>query len=509
MSNVEGLSSLRSVATGSFWNFVGRGLPLLVALFVTPLLIRQLGVDRWGLFTLALSLGVALSIFDFGISRALTRAVAEKLGQGQDDEVPGLIITAVWVLLGLGLIGWMAGHVLMPMLIDRILRVPPELREEAILAFRVLMTSTPLILLNFALNGVLMAYQKYRASSFLSILVTTAYFVGPVLVLAVWDSLTIVMVAMVGVRLLYTVGASWIALRTVPGLYSRPAFRLDLMPQLLRVGLWVALSGLLTPFLMYADRFMIAALLPLSAVSYYATPFDLVARFAILPVAITTALFPALSACHGTLPERTAALMRQGILAVSLTVFPACLLTVVFSSELLTLWLGSEFSTKSHAILQLLGTGIFFSCISLVLVSLLDAIGRPDLGAKLLIGKIFVFLPLSAALIYQLGTEGAAVAFMLRTCTGAVGRLWLCARFYQLAAGDAQRILIVLTMAGGLLLACAVPVSLPVRCVATVVALLSFSVVATSCLLRWSEAQRLFSITWGFAVRRMMWANVP
>jgi O-antigen/teichoic acid export membrane protein len=46
----------RRLVSGILWNGLGRGLPLLLALVITPFLVAQLGVERWGLFTLALAL---------------------------------------------------------------------------------------------------------------------------------------------------------------------------------------------------------------------------------------------------------------------------------------------------------------------------------------------------------------------------------------------------------------------------------------------------------------------
>ena len=46
----------RRLVSGIIWNGLGRGLPLLLALVITPFLVGALGVERWGLFTLALAL---------------------------------------------------------------------------------------------------------------------------------------------------------------------------------------------------------------------------------------------------------------------------------------------------------------------------------------------------------------------------------------------------------------------------------------------------------------------
>jgi O-antigen/teichoic acid export membrane protein len=66
----------RRLVSGIFWNGLGRGLPLLLALVITPFLVAALGVERWGLFTLALALIGIFGVFDLGLGMALTRGVS-------------------------------------------------------------------------------------------------------------------------------------------------------------------------------------------------------------------------------------------------------------------------------------------------------------------------------------------------------------------------------------------------------------------------------------------------
>ena len=63
-----------------------RLVPLLVGLAVLPLLIRTLGLDRYGFLTLVWVLVGYASIFDFGIGRVLIRVVALRLARGDDGR---------------------------------------------------------------------------------------------------------------------------------------------------------------------------------------------------------------------------------------------------------------------------------------------------------------------------------------------------------------------------------------------------------------------------------------
>ena len=306
----ERRASAGRLLAGTLWNAAGRGLPLLLALALTPVLVHQMGIERWGLFTLALALVGVFGVFDLGLGAALTRALSTRIGTGDGGtaELAGAAMTA------LGAIGALAAalaYAVVPFLVTRLLNTPPELQAEAVTAFRLLCLASPLVVLNAALWGMLAAYQRFRAANLATIPVSAFYYIGPVLVLAVWQSLVGVVLVLLAARLTNTVCYFLLARRDLPGLgLTWP--RRALIGPLLRMGGWMSASGILTQALLYADRFLIGALLTLSAVAFYATPLDLVMRMWILPLAVAQTMLPAMASAYATHAVMTAGLLRRG-----------------------------------------------------------------------------------------------------------------------------------------------------------------------------------------------------
>ena len=437
----------RRLVSGVMWNALGRGVPLLLALALTPVLVHLMGTDRWGLFTLALAMVGIFGVFDLGLGMALTRAVSERIGEGRGAEAPALVGATLVALLGLSAVMAGLAYALMPLLVGSVLIVPPELEAEALAAFRVLALAAPLVVLNAALWGVLAAWQRFRAANLVNMPVSVFYYLGPVLALLLWDSLVGVMLALVLVRLVSGIAYAWLAWKDVPGL-GLAAPRFGLLRPLLRQGGWMSLSGALTQVLLYADRFLIGALIGLTAVAFYATPLDLVIRMWILPVAVAQALLPAFAGAFRTAPEKTVLLMRRGALIVAGLVLPACLVLVALAEWLLWLWLGTAFAEGGGTVLRILGAGIFFSCLAFVPGTLLDAIGRPDVTATFSLVQAALFLPLGALLLVLVGIEGAAIAWALRAAADCAGRFLLAARFYPPAAEAGRALLPFLAVTG-------------------------------------------------------------
>lgn len=461
-------ASGRRLIAGVAWNALGRGLPLILALLLTPILVRQLGIERWGIFTLALALVGVFGMLDLGIGPALTRALAERIGNHEREGEGAMVASAIAMLGAVSVAGSIAAFLAVPALVTRVLNVPPALQDEAIAAMRVLVASAPLVVVNAALWGVLAAHQRFRAANLVSMPVGIFYYLGPVLVLSVWNTLSGAMLALVACRLVNTLSY---AVLVRPLLPSFGPVRLAAVVPLLRIGGWMTFSSALSQALNYADRFLVGAMLTMAAVAFYATPLDLVMRFWIFPVAVAQALLPALASSFRSLPAETAALLRRGVLLVGAIVLPAALLLAIFAEPLLRLWLGQAFAAGSAAVARILAVGILFNCLAFAPGSLIEAIGRPELLARFSLVQAVLFLPLSALLLLLVGIEGAAIAWALRAATDCAGRLLLAAHVYPAAAAALRPLALPIAIGGTGLLAAALLPMLPAVAIAGATAL--------------------------------------
>ena len=423
------VADTRTVAISTLWNLLGRAGPIVVAVLATPALVHALGDSRWGVFTIALSLIGIFGIFDFGLGRALTRTIAERLAAGETARAASTVITGAIVLTGLGVAGAAIAAGLARYWVLNVLQTEPGLQTEVLDALYILCASAPLVLLNAAMWGVIAAYQQFRVANLINIPIMIMYYVGPLGLLYVWNSLTGVMLVLLACRLAMTVGYGAVCLRQMPGLLrARPD--LGDLPLLLRVGGWMTISNLAFPVLMYGDRFVIASVLSVADAGYYATSFDLVARLSIISIAVMGSAFPAFAGSFRSNPANTVAVFRRSIVAIALLLFPGCLLLSAFSAPLLGLWLGAQFAQHGAIVLVWLSFGILLTCLDGVVSGLIDGIGRPDVNAKFSMAEIVLYCPVLVFLLGRFGIEGAAIAYALRCAADLAVRLWLIGRLY-------------------------------------------------------------------------------
>lgn len=436
------LTGSATVVRGALWNIAGRVAPLLVALAATPFLVTALGLARWGIFALALSLVGLFGMFDFGIGRALTRVVAADLGDETRAaaQTSRTVMTGLALLGGLGVAGGIAAAIGVRAYTEGFLDLPAALEREVMLALYVLCAAAPLVLLNAALWGVLAAHQRFAAANLVNLPILALYYLGPLAALQLWDSLVAAMLVLVACRAAMGWAYWRLCLRAMPSLRdARPDF--GAAGPLLRQGGWITVSGVLWPITLHLDRFIIAARLSAEAAAYYATPFDLVIRLAVLGQAVVASAFPAMATALVAEPAAVGRLFRHSVLAIAGLLLPCCLLCILFAEALLTLWLGAAFADAAAPAMRWLAAGVLLFALDSVATALIDGAGQSRRNALLAVADLAFYVPALLLLLDGMGIAGAALAWTLRALlTGAV-RLALAVSVHPLLRADLHALL--------------------------------------------------------------------
>jgi len=436
-------ASTGRVLSSTLWNIVGRVGPSLVTLAVIPHLITTLGLARWGIFTIALTLVGSFGIFDFGLGRALTKTIAERITEGRHAESADMAVSGIIALTFLGTIGGLIVAFFMGTWVDHAMKIPPELRMQTRNAMWVLCATAPLVMINAAMWGVISAFQKFRAANLVNIPINIFYYIGPLLVLTVWNNLIGVMLSLAACRLAMTVGYAIICLRTMPELrHARP--HINQIKPLLSLGGWMTVSNVLFPLLVYFDRYIIASVLPVAITSFYTTPFEVVSRFSMLTNAVTSSLFPAFAGSWRANPDNMRRLYLHSAVMVSSLLLIPCLLTATFSTQILSLWLTPDFARHSSTIMRFLCLGVLVSGIDSVSDTMIDAIGRPDVNAKFSLVELILYVAALFGLLHSFGILGAAIAWTTRVVLDTLVRLWLGARLYPHVRQSTTRVAILI-----------------------------------------------------------------
>lgn len=423
------LTGSKLLVKNILWNLVGQGVPLIAAVFAIPLLIKGLGIERFGVLTLAWMVIGYFSLFDFGIGRALTKVVAEKLGGGHTEDVPAIAWTALLLMLLLGVTGAIVVASLSPWLVHSVLKIPVVLQQETLNTFYLLALSIPVVISTAALRGILEAYQRFGLVNVIRVPMGLFMFIGPLLVLPFSKSLFWVVAMLVAGRLVAWFVHFVFCLRISPCLKDGVTVRGELMGLLFRFGGWMTVTNIVGPLMAYMDRFIIGALMAITYVAYYATPYDLASSLGLIPGALAGVLFPAFAASFMQDRNHTELLYSRGVKYTFLALFPISLIFVIFAHEIIEIWLGGAFAQNSTHVLQWLVVGRFIVGLAQIPFALIQSAGRPDLTAKLHFIELPFYLLIVWWLIGVYGIEGAAVAWVARVAVDALFLFGMAQRF--------------------------------------------------------------------------------
>lgn len=414
MSGVKSLTSGRLLARSAIWNFTGMAAPMLVALFAIPLLIDGMGKERFGMLSI-IWMGVGyFSLFDLGLGRALTKLVSERLGTGQTDDMGPLIWTALALLATLGAIGGLIIFVLSGPLIQHVLQVDASLESEAVNAFRILGAGLPLVIMFTALVGLLEAHQRFGTIAAIRIPLGILTFAGPLATLQISPSLILATgILLMGraLALMFCFACATTARNELKTPFSPQKAH---MKPLFSFGGWLTVTNIVGPLMTYLDRFFVGAILNMTSVTYYATPYEVLQRAQILSNSIMGVLFPAMATAAVSDTKRLRDLYSTSIWLLLCLMLPLTAGFFLLAPEALDIWLGQEFSTKSTPIVQYLAVGWMINTLARPSFTVLQSIGRPDLIAKTHLAELIPYLIALWFFTSTFGIVGTAMVWSLR-----------------------------------------------------------------------------------------------
>jgi O-antigen/teichoic acid export membrane protein len=152
-------TTIRNLISGTTINSVGLVIVSILNMLLVPIILNNLGIERFGLIVSASTFSIIgfVSMLDFGIPGALTRSVADLTSKGSDHERLELILSCLCVFCIIGMIACGLLFALSPLIVDKLLNVPPAYSEDFLIVFRVLLCTYifqfPLLIIKSVFQG--------------------------------------------------------------------------------------------------------------------------------------------------------------------------------------------------------------------------------------------------------------------------------------------------------------------------------------------------------------------
>ncbi len=416
-----------SIRRHTTFNLVGTVIPIAVSLVTIPIYIDVVGESRYGVLAIAWLLLGYFGLFDLGLGRATAQRIA-KLTNGEPTERSETFWTALAINSAMGLVGAIVMWPVALYFFDNHFLVDAELEPEILSAVAWLALAVPIATISGVMSGTLQGLSKFFELNVISVAGSALLQIIPLTIAIVY-----------GPDLAWLLPATIFTRVCVAGIlfqrcYSHILAGRDikvsraLSSKLLKFGGWVTVSSVIGPMMVILDRFVIGAQLGAKYVTFYTVPFQLAERTNVIPVALSSALFPRLA--QTGLDKGGSVLADKALRSLVIIITPLFIIGIFSFDWFLRLWIGGDFAAKASMVGQILLLGFWGNAIARIPHALLQASGRPDIVAKCHLAELLPYFFLLYFGLEYLGIVGAAIAFSVRSIADSVVLLY-CANIIR------------------------------------------------------------------------------
>ncbi|HAV4963191.1 TPA: flippase [Acinetobacter baumannii] len=393
-----------SLIKNSIWNLAGFVIPSILAIPGMAILTRNLTVSEYGLFMLVFALIGYISIFDFGLNRAIIRFIA--INENNLLKKEKILGTSILVLSSIGI----SLLILMYLCLDLIVGVLniEGIKNEVVqnsLIFAII--SIPFFLVTQCFTGYLEGLQKFKLLNIQKTISNSLLVLLPVVFVLIESRVDYVIMGLMIGRILNLLISFFFYLR-----FDRIDLKIDfsIIRDMVFFGGWITVSNIISPIMTYFDRFILSHLTNISTVGFYSVPTEIVSRMSIIHGSIAKALFPYMSSKENISKKQ----YFKYMFSLFLITLIFCIPFFIFGDVIVRLWVGEKYLGVSVDILKILLIGLIFNAMAQVPFTLIQASGFSKTTALIHLAELFPYLAIMIYMIFNYGIYGAAIAWVLR-----------------------------------------------------------------------------------------------
>ncbi len=443
-ASVNGNSSAgmgRRVASGGAWTMLGEVARFLAALVATHFTVLVLGKTSYGVWSLLTRITSSLSFSDAGVGVASTKYVSEAFARGDKEGER----RALWTSLLAGFVPSLLVALLMLGLAPRVVHeffggVPEPLQGPMTLGLQIGAFAFVLRTISSVFNSPLLARMRLDLNTLISYggivaqiaLVPLALKLGGL----AWGT-----AVSLGVWIITGTIYTWLTARLLPG-SLRPVLDRELLRPIVRMGIGTLVMALAAQALYSADAIIVGKLLKIEQAGYYNIAFQASTMLSILPAASAQALMPAFirMLARGEHDELQA-LVRRAMRASCLVLPPVVALMCVAARPFFLHWASDPaYAANATPAFFCLIAGLALNVLMTVPFTLLMAMGRTDITARIGLFEVVPFVLYTWALTSVYGIVGAALGRSLRFAIASAIVFPLTARLSRVRFSPALRL---------------------------------------------------------------------
>ena len=397
----------------SIRNMSGAAIPALINIFTIPFIVRALGNESYGAFTLIAAIIGYFALLDVNVTSGSVKYVAEHNARGEHEELLEVISFGALMYLAIGLVGAASIYLFAAPLTSRVFAVAPQLQPLFTSTLQVAALGFFLTQMQVYLNSIPQSLQRYDVTAVLEVLFGIGVPLGSVALL--WGgyglfAMVVFRVAASAVNVLFLL---LVIRRLIPRFsWVRPSKLVA--RKLASFSGYSYLSRIAAVTYNHADKLVIGALVSMTELTYFTVPSTLVNRLLGLTFRMGSVLYPVASELdalgdHGQLEKVYLSATRY--LNYINTYF--VMMVSLFAYQILYWWLGERFAANGRWIMIIMALSMLLDSFTNLPSLLNDGLGHPKLTGMFAVARAAISLVLTLVLTKALGIVGAALSHLI------------------------------------------------------------------------------------------------
>lgn len=402
-------------------NYIGRTWSSILAIALIPVYIKFMGIESYGLVGFFATLTSVIGLLDLGIGATMTRELARRsVDSDQENSQRDLVRTLELIYWGLALLAGLLIYLCSSFIANSWVNSENISSSNIVSAIQLMGISLAFQFPMSLYQGGLMGLQRQVLVNIINIILSTFRGGGVILVLWLvapnivvffqWQVLT----SIIGSVMFF--GAMWFSL---PKSKRAAKFKFQIINDIWKYAAAISANALLGIILSQLDKVILSKMLSLKMFGYYSIAATVSSAIWMIIIPFNSALFPSLVQLYEKKDmTQLRRLFHTSSQWLSLILFPVCAVIIVFSSQILSLWMNDPLIAKnSHLIVSLLVFGTMLNGIVSLPANCAPAFGWPLLVTYTNLLQVFLIVPLIVFMVYWYKGIGAGIAWIIMNST--------------------------------------------------------------------------------------------
>ncbi|MEW6128482.1 MAG: oligosaccharide flippase family protein [Acidobacteriota bacterium] len=400
----------RNILLNTLTSYADDIVDAITMLILIPFLIKTLGKDSFGLWSLIWAFVSLFELADLGFAASIVKYVADAKGRGDSERLKKIVGTMFWVYAGIGAL-LLSGVLLSLLFFNRLFDIPDAYSGAAKFVLIVLGARSAMLMPLGMFRGVIAGYQKASVANVYKTIAAILYFIASLIVLSILPDIKAFAVVnlVLGVLPMIVIGIH--VKKTIPDIQLSPKiFDRKIIKEIGSFSIYFTIIQVSRFIYTRVDSIIIKAFLPLEMVAVYAISMRLSEKSSQFCFQLIKNLSPVVAELHaaGEVANIRAVWERGTKLAVAFAT-PLLLGLAVLSEPLIRVWTGPGFELAVPACQWLIAAN-FLGVIHGNTNNILSMVGQQKFIAMATLASQILNIIFSILLIKPFGIVGVSIA---------------------------------------------------------------------------------------------------